>query len=180
MIKCIPLNTWIEQISTSYESDMAGGSYQMKSGNANVCQSSSCDRLWGVNVTLSPAGRHMVQCWASPPTQSQRIMGVQSVDVMLICGVTDCWRRGHLLTVYLCPVPSIYLLTSGSGCDDHMCSQAWIDGDPRRWPSSFYQVKQLSSPEHGAHWTLMLPRGELSEPYSTSVAPGTHCLPKSF
>lgn len=106
--------------------------------------------------------------------------GVQSVDVMLICGVTDCWRRGHLLTVYFCPLPSICLLTSGSGYDDHMCSQAWKGGDPRRWPTSFYPVKQLSSPEQGAHWTLLLPRGELSEPYSTSLAPGAHCLPKTF
>lgn len=80
-----------------------------------------------------------VECWfdccqqthaeASTRTQSQRMMMASSrADVTLISGVTDCWKQGHLLTFYFCPllffVPSICFFCSD--LSSHTVPLSWL------------------------------------------------------
>lgn len=48
------------------------------------CQFESCQQTHGAALSV----------YTRPEPEDH---GVQSADVTLICGVTDCWRRGHLL-----------------------------------------------------------------------------------
>ena len=73
-------------------------------------------------VTLHSDGGHIMQ---------RRDGARGSWGVMLICGVTDCWRRGHLPSVYFCPsVCAVYMsvcfvrVMPASHYDDQVSSQA--------------------------------------------------------
>lgn len=86
--------------------------------------------------------------------------GLQEAAVTLICAVTDRLRRGHLVSIYSCPV-LVYQFApvnamTASRLDDQMSSQAWRDAGHHQT----VETKLISSP--GLHWTLLLPKGELS------------------
>lgn len=50
--------------------------------------------------------------------------GASQADVTLICSVTDCWKQGHLLTFYFCPLFFFVL----SIC--FFCSDLWSQAGP--------------------------------------------------
>lgn len=93
--------------------------------------------------------------------------GIQSADVTLICGVTDCWRRGHLLNVYFCPVLlcAVYFSVCLAQCN--ACQWLWWPNAlttmgnifPRTWSSLNLARKwaQLSVPVWPLAYMVFLP-----------------------